>query len=87
MKESLQNIGDLVAEPSSAFIRLKSQPRSGVAFVVFYLFSVLIGWAVMPYTEAVLIQEKPKHVSRRLLCGCLAFYRMLSLPLKHRRFN
>ena len=54
MKESLQNIGDLIAEPSRAFIRLKSQPRWGIAFVVFYLFSVLMGWAVMPYTEAVI---------------------------------
>ena len=54
MKESLQNIGDLVAEPSAAFSRLKSQPRSGIAFIVFYLFSVLIGWAIMPYTEAVM---------------------------------
>ena len=51
MKESLQNIGDLIAEPSAAFSRLKSQPRSGIAFIVFYLFSVLIGWAVLPYTK------------------------------------
>ena len=54
MKESLQNIGDLVAEPESTFTRLKSRPRSGVAFIIFYLFSVLIGWAVMPYTEAII---------------------------------
>ena len=51
MKESLQNIGDLIAEPSAAFSRLKLQPRSGIAFIVFYLFSVLIGWAVLPYTK------------------------------------
>ena len=44
MKESLQNIGDLIAEPSAAFLRLKLQPRSGIAFILFYLFSVLIGW-------------------------------------------
>lgn len=43
MKESLQNIGDLIAEPSSTFERLKSSPRSGVAFVFFIcsLFSLL----------------------------------------------
>ena len=51
MKESLQNIGDLVAEPKSTFTRLKSQPRSGVAFVIFYLFSVLLLWAIAPYTQ------------------------------------
>lgn len=52
MKESLQNIGDLIAEPSSAFARLRSEPRSGIAFLVFYLIAVLVGWAVLPYTEA-----------------------------------
>ena len=51
MKESLQNIGDLIAEPSAAFSRLKSQPRSGIAFIIFYLFSVLLLWAVAPYTQ------------------------------------
>ncbi len=51
MKESLQNIGDLIAEPSAAFSRLKSQPRWGIAFIVFYLFSVLIAWAILPYSE------------------------------------
>ena len=51
MKESLQNIGDLVAEPKSTFTRLKSQPRWGVAFVIFYLFSVLLLWAIAPYTQ------------------------------------
>ena len=54
MKESLQNIGDLVAEPKRAFARLKSQPRSGVAFVIFYLFSVLLLWAIAPYTQQVM---------------------------------
>ena len=52
MQESLQNIGDLIAEPSAAFSRLKSQPRWGIAFIVFYLFSVLIAWAILPYSEA-----------------------------------
>lgn len=57
MKESLQNIGDLIAEPSAAFSRLKSQPRSGIAFCVFFLISVLLGWAILPYSE-VLISEQ-----------------------------
>lgn len=51
MNESLQSIGDLVAEPKSTFTRLKSQPRWGVAFVIFYLFSVLLLWAIAPYTQ------------------------------------
>ena len=52
MKESLQNVGDLIAEPSRTFERLKSSPRSGIAFVFFYLFAVLITWAVLPYSDA-----------------------------------
>ena len=56
MKESLQNIGDLIAEPSAAFSRLKSQPRSGIAFIVFYIFSVLLLWALAPYTQQLMSQ-------------------------------
>lgn len=54
MKESFQNIGNIIAEPSTAFSDLKSEPRWGVAFIVFYLFSLLIGWALMPYTGALI---------------------------------
>ena len=61
MKESLQNIGDLFAEPSASFSRLKSQPRSGIAFIVFYLLSVLIGWAVLPYFEALSAAQLAKR--------------------------
>lgn len=57
MKESLQNIGDLVAEPSAAFSHLKSQPRSGIAFIVFYIFSVLLLWALAPYTQQLMSKE------------------------------
>ena len=60
MKESLQNIGDLIAEPSAAFSHLKSQPRSGIAYIVFYLFSVLIGWAIRPYAEALAAAQLAK---------------------------
>ena len=61
MKESLQNIGDLIAEPSSTFERLKSSPRSGIAFVFFYLFTVLIAWAVMPYSDALTTAQLTKR--------------------------
>ena len=61
MKESLQNIGDLIAEPSATFSRLKSQPRFGIAFIVFYLFSVLIAWAILPYTEALSVAQLMKQ--------------------------
>ena len=61
MKESLQNIGDLIAEPSSTFERLKSSPRSGIAFVFFYLFTVLIAWAVLPYSDALTTAQLAKR--------------------------
>ena len=54
MKESLQNIGNIIAEPSAAFLKLKSQPRWGIAFLIFYLFSVLLLWAIAPYTQQVM---------------------------------
>lgn len=61
MKESLQNIGDLIAEPSAAFARLKSEPRWGMAFVVFCVFTIALTWAVVPYT-AQLMSEQMAHM-------------------------
>ena len=48
MKESLQNIGDLIAEPSSrVFERLKSQPEVGHSICCFlFIFSSRMLWAV-----------------------------------------
>ena len=51
MKEGLQNIGDLIVQPSETFSRLKSQPRSGIAFIIFYLLSVFMLWATAPYMQ------------------------------------
>ena len=61
INESFQNIGDLIAEPSATFSRLKSQPRFGIALIVFYLFSVLIGWALLPYTEVLTAAQLTKR--------------------------
>ena len=56
MNASLQTIGELVAEPSAAFERIKTEPKWGTAFIVFYLFSVLLGWAVAPYSAALIAE-------------------------------
>ena len=56
MKESLRNIGNLIAEPSAAFERIRTEPKWGVAFLVFYLFNVLIGWATAPYSQALIAE-------------------------------
>lgn len=57
MKESLQNIGELIAEPSGTFTRLKSQPRWGIAFLIFYVVSVFMVWAILPYSEVLMTSQ------------------------------
>ena len=61
MKQSIENIGNIIAEPSAAFSALKSQPRWGIAFIVFYVVSILIGWAMMPYSETLIDIELAKN--------------------------
>lgn len=56
MKESWQNIADILAEPSAAFTRLKSEPKWGLAIVIFCLFSVGIAWAMIPFTAQMIGQ-------------------------------
>lgn len=51
MKESWQNLIDLVANPKATFTRLKSKPRWGVAFGVFCFLVVILAWIVFPFTQ------------------------------------
>ena len=51
MRESWQNIRDLIAEPSALFTRLKSEPKWGIAFVLLFLGSVGLAFALAPVTE------------------------------------
>ena len=57
MKDSLQNIADILAEPSAAFARLKSEPKWLLAIVIFCLFSVGIAWAMFPFTAQMMDQK------------------------------
>ena len=57
MKDSLQNIADILAEPSAAFVRLKSEPKWLLAMVIFCLFSVGIAWAMFPFTAQMMDQK------------------------------
>ena len=57
MKNSLQNIVDILAEPSAAFTRLKSEPKWLLAIVIFCLFSVGIAWAMFPFTAQMMDQK------------------------------
>ena len=56
MKASLQNIADILAEPSAAFTRLKSEPKWLLAMIIFCLFSAGIAWAMFPFTEQIMHQ-------------------------------
>ena len=57
MKNSLQNIADILAEPSAAFARLKSEPKWLLAMVIFCLFSIGIAWAMFSFTEQIMHQK------------------------------
>ena len=56
MKDSLQNIVDILAEPSTAFARLKSEPKWGLAIVIVCLFTAGIAWAMFPFTAQIMVQ-------------------------------
>ena len=60
MKESWQNLIDLIANPKATFTRLKSEPKWGVAFVVFCVLIVGLAWIVFPFTRQFL---KPRYAS------------------------
>ena len=57
MRLYLQNIGDLFAEPSALFTRLKSVPRWGLAFSLVCLTSLLITWGRTPFEEQLIRQS------------------------------
>ena len=54
MKESWQNLIELITNPSATFGRLKSNPKWVIAFVVFCLLALGMGWAVAPFTQRLL---------------------------------
>ena len=60
MKESWQNLIDLIANPKATFTRLKSKPKWGVAFGVFCFLVVVLAWIVFPFTQKFI---NPQYVS------------------------
>ncbi len=54
MKESLQNLIDIIMNPKAAFTRLKSEPKWVVVFIIYCLFSIILAWALVPYTQQLL---------------------------------
>ncbi len=54
MKESFQNLSDLITSPSATFERLKFNPKWVIAFIVFCLLALGVGWTVAPFTRRLL---------------------------------
>ena len=54
MKQSLQNIIDIIINPQAAFTRLKSEPKWVMVFTIYCLFSFVLAWTLLPYTEKLL---------------------------------
>ena len=60
MKESWQNLSELITNPSETFARLKFNPKWVLAFVVFCLLSLGMGGAVAPFTRQLLTPHSVK---------------------------
>ena len=54
MNQSLQNIIDIIINPKATFTRLKSEPKWVTAFTIYCLFSFILAWTLMPYTQKLL---------------------------------
>ena len=50
MRESWQNLYDLIVRPSATFTRLKSRPRWVLAFVLFVFIGIGLLWTIAPFT-------------------------------------
>lgn len=69
MRESWQNLIDLIVNPRAAFTRLKSEPKCGVAFLVFCVLVVVLAWVVFPFTQRFLNPQYASSFARIELFG------------------
>lgn len=61
MKESWQNLSDLITNPSATFTRLKSKPKWVLVFVVFCLLALGMGGATAPFTRQLLMPDSVEN--------------------------
>ena len=54
MKQSLQNVVDLITNPKVVFTRLKYEPKWVTVFTLYCLFSLILAWTLLPYTQRLL---------------------------------
>ena len=69
MRESWQNLIDLIVRPSATFTRLKSKPKWGVAFFAFCVLVVLLAWMVFPFTQRFLNPQYARRLANLQLLG------------------
>ena len=50
MKDSLQNVVDILINPKAAFTRLKYKPRWVIVFAIYCILSFVLAWTLLPYT-------------------------------------
>ena len=54
MKDSLQNVVDILINPKAAFTRLKYKPKWVTVFTIYCILSFLLAWTLLPYTQKLL---------------------------------
>lgn len=54
MKDSFQNIVDIIINPTAAFTRLKYEPKWGTVLTIYCLFSFVLALTLRPYTQKLL---------------------------------
>ncbi|RKU08909.1 hypothetical protein C6503_22645 [Candidatus Poribacteria bacterium] len=69
MRESWQNLIDLIVNPKATFTRLKSKPQWGIAFFVFCFLVVVLAWVVFPFTQRFLNPQYVGSLARIELFG------------------
>ena len=69
MRESWQNLIDLIVNPKATFTRLKSKPKWGVAFGVFCFLVVVLAWMVFPFTVKFLSPRRASSLAGIELLG------------------
>ena len=63
MRDSLQNVVDIVINPTAAFTRLKYEPKWVTAFAIYCILSVMVGWTLLPYTQKLLAPPTAENLS------------------------
>lgn len=54
MKQSLQNVIDIIMNPKAAFTRLKSEPKWVTVLIIYCILSFVLAWTLLPYTQKLL---------------------------------